>query len=180
MAEQLDDSEKSLKLYLLTHPSEKDAREAQDRIYALSAKKKLALAGVEKDGSPTTKAVSEKDELRRVLRQANNRKFVAKSDNIAPNGDRWIGVVRVSGDELSFGFVVGVDSSGIYKFNQFVQTFKVKPTEFEFESPVKAYQCERGDRTRYCTAKVSISRDGRTIKLTQPIEEYSQVLQLQE
>ena len=41
LAGQLDDSEKSLQFYLLTNPGEKEAREAQDRIYALDAKKKL-------------------------------------------------------------------------------------------------------------------------------------------
>lgn len=43
LAEQLDDSGKSLQFYLLTNPGAKEAREAQDRIYALNAKKKLAV-----------------------------------------------------------------------------------------------------------------------------------------
>ena len=42
LAEQLDDSGKSLQFYLLTNPGAKEAREAQDRIYALDAKGKLA------------------------------------------------------------------------------------------------------------------------------------------
>lgn len=40
----LDQAQSSLKLYLLTKPNETEAREAQDRIYALNAKKDLANA----------------------------------------------------------------------------------------------------------------------------------------
>ena len=41
---QLNDAERTLKWFLLTNPAESDAREAQDRIYGLSAKRKLAAA----------------------------------------------------------------------------------------------------------------------------------------
>ena len=41
---QLNDAERTLKWFLLSNPSESDAREAQDRIYGLSAKRKLAAA----------------------------------------------------------------------------------------------------------------------------------------
>jgi len=41
---QLDEAEASLKLYILTNPGDKEVREAQDHIYALGAKKKLAAA----------------------------------------------------------------------------------------------------------------------------------------
>jgi hypothetical protein len=39
---QLDSARASLKLYILTSPGEKEARDAQDHIYALAAKEKLA------------------------------------------------------------------------------------------------------------------------------------------
>jgi len=39
LAEQLDDSEKSLLHYLLTNPASQDARQAQDKIYEIAAKK---------------------------------------------------------------------------------------------------------------------------------------------
>jgi hypothetical protein len=42
LAGQLDNAEASLKLYILTGPSAKDARDAQDHIYALEGKKRLA------------------------------------------------------------------------------------------------------------------------------------------
>ncbi len=44
LAGQFDAAQVSLELYILTNPGEKEAREAQDRIYAINAKKKLAQA----------------------------------------------------------------------------------------------------------------------------------------
>lgn len=44
---QLNDAERTLKWFLLTNPGESHAREAQDRIYGLSAKRKLAIAEAE-------------------------------------------------------------------------------------------------------------------------------------
>lgn len=44
LAENYDEAEKALTFYLLSNPSETDKREAQDRIYALSAKRKLSGA----------------------------------------------------------------------------------------------------------------------------------------
>jgi tetratricopeptide (TPR) repeat protein len=41
---QLNDAERTLKWFLLSNPGEGEAREAQDRIYGLSAKRKLAAA----------------------------------------------------------------------------------------------------------------------------------------
>lgn len=41
---QLNDAERTLKWFLLSNPGESEAREAQDRIYGLSAKRKLAIA----------------------------------------------------------------------------------------------------------------------------------------
>lgn len=42
LAGQFDDAEKSFTLYILSNPGEAEQREAQDRIYALSAKRKLS------------------------------------------------------------------------------------------------------------------------------------------
>ena len=44
---QLNDAERALKWFLLTNPGESESREAQDRIYGLSAKRKLAAAEIE-------------------------------------------------------------------------------------------------------------------------------------
>jgi len=42
LAGQLDEAERTLKWFVLSSPDESDAREAQDRIYAIAAKRKLA------------------------------------------------------------------------------------------------------------------------------------------
>ncbi len=44
LAGQIDPAQESLRLYILTNPGEKEAREAQDRIYTLNARKRLAVA----------------------------------------------------------------------------------------------------------------------------------------
>jgi tetratricopeptide (TPR) repeat protein len=41
---QLDEAERTLKWFLLSNPGESDARDVQDRIYAIAAKRKLAAA----------------------------------------------------------------------------------------------------------------------------------------
>jgi hypothetical protein len=41
---QLDDAERTLKWFMLSNPGESDAREAQDRVYAIGAKRKMAAA----------------------------------------------------------------------------------------------------------------------------------------
>lgn len=43
---QLDEAERTLKWFLLSNPGEGDARDVQDRIYAIAAKRKLAAAEV--------------------------------------------------------------------------------------------------------------------------------------
>lgn len=44
LAEKYDEAEQAFNFYLLSNPSEKDKRDVQDRIYALSAKRKLSGA----------------------------------------------------------------------------------------------------------------------------------------
>jgi tetratricopeptide (TPR) repeat protein len=56
LAGQLDNAEASLKLYMLTAPSEKDSRDAQDHIYALEGKKKLALQARAVEAAPVAAA----------------------------------------------------------------------------------------------------------------------------
>jgi hypothetical protein len=46
LARKFDAAKSSLKFYILTGPGDKEARDAQDRIYALNAKKKLQMAEV--------------------------------------------------------------------------------------------------------------------------------------
>jgi hypothetical protein len=52
LAGQWDNAEASLKLYILSGPGEKDSRDAQDHIYALDGKKKLAAQARAIEPSP--------------------------------------------------------------------------------------------------------------------------------
>jgi tetratricopeptide (TPR) repeat protein len=62
LAGQLDEAQSSLKLYILTSPGEKEARDAQDRIYALDAKKELA----NKDSADRKRAAEQELERKRT------------------------------------------------------------------------------------------------------------------
>ena len=73
LAGQLDAAQESLKLYIQTNPGEEEARDAQDRIYALNAKKKLAAAN---QNSP--ESIAERE-----------RKFLEGLE-----GTIWVGEVR--------------------------------------------------------------------------------------
>lgn len=55
LAGKYDDAKTSLKLYILTNPGEKEARDAQDRIYALNAKADLAKTEQSGDGAKPSK-----------------------------------------------------------------------------------------------------------------------------
>jgi tetratricopeptide (TPR) repeat protein len=44
LAGQLDPAQEALRLYILTSPGEREAREAQDRIYGINARKRLAAS----------------------------------------------------------------------------------------------------------------------------------------
>lgn len=58
LAGQFDAAKDSLKLYILTNPGEKEARDAQDRVYALNAK--AALARAEKADAAAPKKTADK------------------------------------------------------------------------------------------------------------------------
>jgi tetratricopeptide (TPR) repeat protein len=56
LAGQWDNAEASLKLYILSGPGEKDSRDAQDHIYALDGKKKLAAQARAVEHTPVAAA----------------------------------------------------------------------------------------------------------------------------
>lgn len=61
LADQFDRAEAALALYLLTQPSAQDARQAQDRIYEIRAKKKLAKVAPVQAPAPEPKLTVEGD-----------------------------------------------------------------------------------------------------------------------
>jgi tetratricopeptide (TPR) repeat protein len=78
---QLDDAERTLKWFILSNPGESDARDAQDRIYAIAAKRKLAVAEAaakrEQENSPQAREAA-------LLQNVEGAKFVNDS-NKAPS-----------------------------------------------------------------------------------------------
>lgn len=75
---QLNDAERTLEWFLLTNPGESEAREAQDRIYGLSAKRKLAAAEQKQieENSPQAKAKRQEE----LIRSLNGVRFVGETN----------------------------------------------------------------------------------------------------
>ncbi len=84
LAGRYDDAQAALKFYLMTGPSEKDARAAQDRIYALDAKKKLAAAQA---SAPTMAAAQQKADDDRFLASLEGVKFLCYDGMTTPDRD---------------------------------------------------------------------------------------------
>jgi tetratricopeptide (TPR) repeat protein len=100
LAGQLDEAQSSLKLYILTNPGEKEIRDAQDRIYALDAKKELA----NKDSADRKRAAEQELERERELERK-------RTDF---SGD-WIA------DDGRGSFSISRDSYGSYTVKQWWQ-----------------------------------------------------------
>ena len=75
-AGQLGDAKVSLRFYLLANPGEKDARDAQDRIYALEAKEKLAAKIAEEANSPDALATKAREREAQYLKSLDGAYFV--------------------------------------------------------------------------------------------------------
>jgi tetratricopeptide (TPR) repeat protein len=71
---QLDDAERSLKWFILSNPGESEGREAQDHVYAIAAKRKLATAEAaakrEHENSPQAREAA-------LLQKVDGARFVA-------------------------------------------------------------------------------------------------------
>jgi hypothetical protein len=74
LAGDLNDARNSLKLYLLTEPGEKEVRDAQDRIYSLEAKEKLAA--VQAAATSAAQVAAKAAAQEKTLSSLNGAKFV--------------------------------------------------------------------------------------------------------
>ena len=94
LAGRLADARDSIRLYLLTGPSAQDARDAQDRIYALEAKEKLVMAA---QNTPAVKAAA-------LLSGLEGKQF-SRSDIPTgnPNQDIWTHTLEIRGKEIVSG-----------------------------------------------------------------------------
>jgi len=91
---QLDEAERTLKWFMLSNPGESDARDAQDRIYAIGAKRKLAAAEAaakqEKINSPEAQAAKQKQKDEELVRSLDGVRFDC------PNRDWISGTTQLS------------------------------------------------------------------------------------
>ena len=85
LAGQLDAAQSSFKLYILTNPGEKEARDAQDRIYALEAKAKLAVVD-----STQQQAAQEKDASETILHTIDGALYGFESTFPDENGAQFV------------------------------------------------------------------------------------------
>lgn len=94
LAGRLVDARDSIRLYLLTNPVAKDARDAQDRIYALEAKEKLAIAA---QNAPAAKAAA------LLIALDGKQFFIRDTPQGDPNQDIWTHTLEVRGREIVSG-----------------------------------------------------------------------------
>jgi len=87
-----EDAAAALRLYLATGPNEKAARDAQDKIYELGAKQKLAA--IEKGAARPVGGAGAEDRLGTLLRSIEGRRFSAVVRSTAEGSILWIADVR--------------------------------------------------------------------------------------
>ena len=161
---QLNDAERTLKWFLLTNPGESDAREAQDRIYGLSAKRKLAAA----------EAGAKQEQMDREM-AAQVQRF---------EGD-WFRDIRYAGAQARITLIIRRDAGGAWRMKivqnapdteytrAHVSETPYYDTQFigtELRSKVDSIVRSLHDRDKItATYKVSatVSADGNTIRLTE-------------
>ncbi len=104
---QFDEAVNALKLHIATNPGEGEVRKAQDKIYEIGAKKKMAAQ--EKEPSPT-KAVSspQQNTFEDLLRKINGRRYFYP----LPGQNGYAKTLDVSGRYLLLGLIVPPGHAG--------------------------------------------------------------------
>jgi tetratricopeptide (TPR) repeat protein len=80
LANQFDEGMNSLKLYIATNPGGEESRKAQDKIYEIGAKKKLA-AQEREESSPQAVAAREQNKFEDWLKKIDGRRYTCPSGN---------------------------------------------------------------------------------------------------
>lgn len=80
LANQFDEGMNALKLYIATNPGGEESRKAQDKIYEIGAKKKLA-AQEREESSPQTVAAREQNKSDDWLKKLDGRRYTCPSGN---------------------------------------------------------------------------------------------------
>jgi hypothetical protein len=105
LANQFDEGMNALKLYIATNPGGEESRKAQDKIYEIGAKKKLA-AQEKEESSPQAVAAREQKKSDDWLKKIDGRRYTF------PTNDGWgtLLVIDVKGTVLVLGFIPPRDS----------------------------------------------------------------------
>jgi len=82
LANQFDEAVNVLKLYIATNQGETESRRAQDKIYEIGAKKKLA-AQEREESSPQAIAAREQNKFEDLLRMIDGRRYTSRSEGEA-------------------------------------------------------------------------------------------------
>lgn len=153
---QLNDAERTLKWFLLSNPSESDAREAQDRIYRLSAKRKLAIA-----------------EARAKQEQA-DREMAAQAQLFEGN---WFREVKNSqGERARDTVTIRREGSGVWRAQSFFDTgsyvsehsyydIQLAGMELRFKSDSVVHYPDRDEVRATYKVIAALSADGNTLRL---------------
>ena len=99
LANQFDEAVNALKLYIATNPGEGESRKAQDKIYEIGAKKKLAALESQKS-SPQAVPAPKQDTFEDLLRKIDGRRYTQ------PAGQGLTSVLDVRGRVLIYGGIL--------------------------------------------------------------------------
>ncbi|HVO67415.1 MAG TPA: hypothetical protein VMT12_13145 [Syntrophales bacterium] len=143
LAGQYDEAVGALKLYLKTNPAGKDAREAQDKIYAIGARKKLAAA---KDSSRAVVPEKKRDAFEDLLTKIDGRRYTLSDEG-------GTGIIDIRGKILTQGQIPSFTG-------QYVQGNRYEIQGRESSYPVTGYQ---PFQTKQVEQTFIISEDGNSI-----------------
>lgn len=143
LAGQFDAAQGSLKFYILTDPGKKETRDAQDRIYALNAKKDLAAA------QQAAKRDADREALMRSLDGATFREEWSLPSDRGGMVVTQVFTVRISGRQVTYSTWMPINpAAGTSTYT------------CELNGP----SCDLGTGNARFRQTLSFSSDGRTVK----------------
>ena len=143
LAGQYDAAQASLKLYILTQPGSKETRDAQDRIYALTAKKDLAAV------QQLAKRDADRESLMRTLEGASFKHEFTYPTDRGGMVVTQVFTVKVNGRQVSYS-----------------TWMPINPTEgtTTFNCELSGTSCDLQTGNPRFRQTLSFSSDGRTVK----------------
>jgi tetratricopeptide (TPR) repeat protein len=145
LANQFDNAVNALKLYIASNPGEVEARKAQDKIYEIGAKKKLAAAGAEEGAVSQAAPATTPNTTEALLKKIDGRRYTCTAHR---------GVIEVKGKTMVLG---GFSPMGGYE----------EVARFEIIGRVGSYvppQPSHRGWIRQVEGTYTVSEDGETIR----------------